>query len=148
VNNIPPKNFRRPYPLPFKNGLEDSLDLSTVGLGTYLGAPNDEDDFDTYITAKHLLMSKTVNVIDTAINYRCMKAERILGQVLNTVINQEKTINRDEVFISTKAGYMPDDGDNGIPASVLIEELFEKELITTEDIAGGIHCMHPSFLEH
>jgi len=29
------------------------------------------------------------------------------------------------VFISTKAGYVADDGDNGIPASVLIEELIE-----------------------
>jgi hypothetical protein len=87
-NNIPPKNFRRPYPLPFKNGKEDSFDLSTVGLGTYLGAPNDEDDFDTYIAAKHLLLSRTVNFIDTAVNYRCMKAERILGQVLNTLVNQ------------------------------------------------------------
>jgi len=50
-NHIPAKNFRRPYPLPMKNnGTEESLyhslDLSTVGLGTYLGAPNDEDDFD------------------------------------------------------------------------------------------------------
>jgi len=77
-----------------------------------------------------------------------MKAERIIGQVLNTLINQLGAIKRDEVFISTKAGYMPDDGDNGIPASVLIEELIEKELITQEDVAGGIHCMHPNFLEH
>jgi len=46
VNNIPAKNFRRPYPLPFLGGREDSFDLSTVGLGTYLGAPNDVDDFD------------------------------------------------------------------------------------------------------
>lgn len=52
------------------------------------------------------------------------------------------------MFISTKAGYVADDGDNGIPASVLIEELIEKELITEKDVAGGIHCMHPNFLEH
>jgi len=29
--------------------------LSTVGLGTYVGKPDDEDDFDTYVAAKYLI---------------------------------------------------------------------------------------------
>ena len=40
-----------------------------------------EDDFDQYNAAKYLLNSSTVNVLDTAPNFRCMKAERTLGQV-------------------------------------------------------------------
>ena len=45
--------------------------MSTVGLGTYLGAPTDEHDFDVYNAAKTLILSGGVNVFDTAINYRC-----------------------------------------------------------------------------
>jgi len=40
-------------------------------MGTYLGKPDDEDDFDNYVAAKHLLRSGAVNIVDTAINYRC-----------------------------------------------------------------------------
>jgi len=117
--------------------------LSTVGLGTYLGAPTDEDDFDLYIATKHLLNSGAVNVIDTAANYRCQKSERTIGQALKYA-----NVERDEIFVSTKAGYIPDDADNGIPATTLIQDLKDQNLITDDDIAGGIHCMHPNFLDH
>jgi aryl-alcohol dehydrogenase-like predicted oxidoreductase len=42
-----------------------------VGLGSYLGAPDDNTDFDLYNAMKILVLSGGVNVIDTAINYRC-----------------------------------------------------------------------------
>jgi hypothetical protein len=31
---------------------------------------------------------------------------------------------------------------------MLIEELIEENLITKEDIAAEIHCMHPEYLNH
>ena len=31
---------------------------------------------------------------------------------------------------------------------MLVEELVEDGKITKEDVAAGIHCMHPAFLEH
>lgn len=57
-------------------------------------------------------------------------------------------INRDELFVATKHGYVPDDADNGVPANALIEQLVDEGQITQEDVAGGIHCIHPRFLEH
>ena len=51
--------------------MADNFELSTVGLGSYLGKPDDEDDFDLYVAARSLLQSSTVNVFDSAINYRC-----------------------------------------------------------------------------
>lgn len=60
---IPAKNFRKTYPL---DSEERQLDLSTVGYGTFIGKPDDEDDFDTYVAAKHLIRSGAVNLIDTA----------------------------------------------------------------------------------
>jgi hypothetical protein len=65
--DIPKRNFRKPI---LEEGTE-FMQLSTVGLGTYLGLPDDPTDFDVYNAAKLLIQSNGVNVLDTAINYRC-----------------------------------------------------------------------------
>ena len=95
---VPLRHFRKPFHIPFE--------LSTVGLGTYIGAPDDQTDFDVYNAVKLMVMSGGVNVIDTAINYRCQKAERTLGAALKT-LNRKYGVQRDELFISTKNGYIP-----------------------------------------
>ena len=46
-------------------------------------------------------------------------------------------ISRDELFISSKNGYVPDDSDLGISAAILIEDLKEQGLITDADVAAG-----------
>jgi len=142
-HDIPKANFRKPI-------LEDPdkiLHLSTVGLGTYLGLPEDAHDFDVYNAAKELLLSGGLNVLDSAINYRCQKAERAIGAALWTAINKYG-VNRDEIFICSKNGYIPDDADHGKSKDMLIAELIEDGIITKEDVAAEIHCMHPKFLEH
>jgi hypothetical protein len=60
---VPLRNFRKPFHIP--------LELSTIGMGTYIGIPDDSTDFDVYNAMKLLVLSGGVNVIDTAINYRC-----------------------------------------------------------------------------
>lgn len=118
-----------------------------MGLGTYIGAPTDEDDFDVYNAAKHLVLSGGVNVLDTAINYRCQKAERAIGAAVNTLVNNHN-VGRNELFISTKNGYIPDDADHGVNAAMLSAQLIEEGFIEESDVVGGIHCMHPLFLQH
>ena len=83
---IPNRNFRKPILEEFN--YNSPLNLSTVGLGTYLGLPDDITDFDVYNAVKLLVLSGGVNVIDTAINYRCQKAERSIGAALNTLFNK------------------------------------------------------------
>ena len=95
-----------------------------------MGLPNDEDDFDLYIALKYLLKSSTMNVIDTAINYRCQKAERTIGAVLRTLLTEnasdgEEALSRDEIFVSSKNGYVPEDSDAGISSTILLEDLKE-----------------------
>lgn len=118
-----------------------------MGLGTYLGLPDDATDFDVYNAAKALILSGGVNVLDTAINYRCQRAERALGAALRTLIHKHG-ISRDEIFVCSKNGYIPHDADSGKSASILVAELVEEGLITKEDVAAEIHCMHPKFLEN
>mmetsp|Transcript_28248 Transcript_28248/g.21115 ORF Transcript_28248/g.21115 Transcript_28248/m.21115 type:complete len:83 (-) Transcript_28248:963-1211(-) len=62
-HQIPKLHFRKPMHIP--------LELSSVGLGTYLGAPEDSVDSDVFRAAKILIERGGINVIDTAINYRC-----------------------------------------------------------------------------
>ena len=50
--------------------------------------------------------------------------------------------------MTTKNGYVPDDADNGVSVAVMVEQLVDDGLVTREDVAGGIHCMHPNFLDH
>ena len=115
--------------------------------------PNDENDFDLYIALKYLLKSGSINVIDTAINYRCQKAERTIGAVLRTLLTENAsgdkgTLKRDEIFVSTKNGYVPDDSDAGINFASLLKDLKEQGVITDQDVASGTHCMHPNYLEY
>lgn len=58
----------------------------------------------------------------------------------------EDSIKRDEIWVASKSGYVPEDADKGVPSSVLLEQLYEDSKITKEDVAGGIHCMHPNYL--
>ena len=72
----------------------------------------------------------------------------LLDEEFRGAVPESRRISRDEIFISTKSGYVPDDADFGKPHTTLIEELIEEGKITKEDVAGGIHCIHPEFLEH
>ena len=57
--------------------------------------------------------------MDTAINFRCQKAERSIGAALRTLVTK-CGIGRDELFIASKNGYVPDDSDFGKSAGMLI----------------------------
>jgi len=79
-----------------------------VGLGTYIGAPDDTTDFDVYNAVKLMVLSGGINLLDTAINYRCQKAERTIGAALKALIRSDcYGIKRDELFVCTKNGYIP-----------------------------------------
>lgn len=95
---VPSRHFRKPFHIP--------LELSSVGLGTYIGAPDDNTDFDVYNAIKLMVKSGGINIIDTAINYRCQKAERTICSAIKSLINLQG-VSRDELFICTKNGYIP-----------------------------------------
>jgi aryl-alcohol dehydrogenase-like predicted oxidoreductase len=88
---------------------EQNLTMSSVGLGTYLGKPNDATD-ESYRQAAIRAVELGVNVIDTAINYRHQRSERTVGQAIR-VLGTSGKASRDELIISTKAGYIAFDGE-------------------------------------
>jgi aryl-alcohol dehydrogenase-like predicted oxidoreductase len=125
-------------------GQADSLWLSSIGLGTYLGEP-DEETNRRYGAAIHRALQLGCNVIDTAINYRFQLSERAVGEALG-----QTGTARDEVFVSTKGGYVPYDGSfPDDPAQYIARTFIEPGIARTEDFAqGGQHCMSAPYLAH
>jgi aryl-alcohol dehydrogenase-like predicted oxidoreductase len=80
-----------------------------------------------------------VNLIDSSANYANGNAERLIGEVLRTMISANE-ITRDEMIIVTKGGYIQ--GENYERISKSDEEI---ELVK---YANGLwHSIHPDFLE-
>ncbi len=126
------------------------LKISSIGLGTYLGehdAQTDAQYRDAIIRAVQL----GCNLIDTSINYRFQRSERAIGAALATLF-QQGHLQRDEILIATKGGYVPFDGSpprNQAEFRAYLEEVFIRPgVITYADIVAGSHCMTPAYLQH
>lgn len=120
---------------------------SSIGLGTYLGDPDDRTDA-LYCEAIRTALAHGCNVLDTAINYRCQRSERTIGRTLAALI-QERQISRDEVILCTKGGYLPFDNDTPTdPKRYVVEAVINAGLASYEDIVAGCHCLAPTYLDH
>src|SRR6185369_14201394 len=84
-----------------------SLEISSIGIGTYLGKPDDATD-DRYTEAIRRAVELGSNVVDTAANYRFQRSERAIGRALEQLA--QNGFPRDEVIVCTKGGYLPFDG--------------------------------------
>jgi len=121
------------------------LSLSSIGVGTYLGREDAETDVG-YEACVELALSSGVNVFDSAINYRGQKSERAIGRALGRAI-QEGRATRDEVFVSTKGGYLPHDADDPRESRQYILETFvETGIAPRSEIVQGGHCLSPGYL--
>ena len=124
----------------FKN-----LHLSNIGIGTYLGEPDTRTDELVKNAVKQSVLSG-VNVIDTAINYRAQKAERSVGKAISELIEGGK-ISRDQIFVSSKNGYVTNDADIQEDfMQYVMRELGKPGIVKEGDITSGYHCMTTSFL--
>lgn len=120
--------------------------LSSIGVGTYLGQPDEQTDRG-YTEAVVRAVELGVNVIDTAANYRFQRSERSIAAALTEL--QTRGFARDELVICTKGGYLPFDGAPPRDVRQYVEDNFIKTGIASwADIAGGSHCMTPRYLEN
>ena len=126
------------------------LTVSSVALGTYLGDCDEETDAAYAGSVAHALASG-VNIIDTAINYRCQRSERAVGRGLKQAFARG-TLTREQVVVCTKAGYIP--LDDTPPASreeyqrYLEREYLAPGILAADEIVGGAHAIAPKFIEN
>jgi aryl-alcohol dehydrogenase-like predicted oxidoreductase len=119
--------------------------LSSIGLGTYLGGEDAATDRG-YEESVAVALSAGVNVFDSAINYRGQKSERAIGRALSAAFARSAAA-RDEVFVSTKGGYLPHDADDPRDPRRYVQETFlATGIAPRSEIAAG-NCIAPGYLE-
>lgn len=124
--------------------------VSALGLGTYLGDCDDAED-DRYTTTIVAALERGVNILDTAINYRCQRSERAIGRAVRESIARGK-VRRDEIVVCTKGGYVPLDR-NPPPTregylTFLEEEYFARNVMRPADVVSGGHCLTPGYIDN
>ncbi|RRJ30876.1 aldo/keto reductase [Halocatena pleomorpha] len=116
--------------------------VSSIGVGTYLGDPTDAAD-RAYHDAVVRAIENGVNVVDTAINYRHQRSERAVGRAI-----QNAETDRESVFVATKGGFVPFDRSRpDDPQAHIRQEYLDSGIINSEDLARGVHCIRPSFID-
>jgi len=124
--------------------VQAGLVLSSIGIGTYLGEPDEATD-KGYASAVVAAVEGGINVVDSAINYRLQRSERSVGAALRQLAT--KGFPRDEIVVCTKAGFLTPDGEMPDDANeYFAREYIEPGIFSPEDIAAGCHCMTPRYL--
>jgi aryl-alcohol dehydrogenase-like predicted oxidoreductase len=140
--------FSTTFASDFYRRTPDGLSLSSIGMGTYLGECDDHED-QRYVDVLTAGVSSGLNVLDTAINYRCQRSERAVGRALRKIF-ESKLASRDEVVVCTKGGYVPLEGSPPESRSeyeaYLEQEYFSPSVMSKNDIVAGGHCVTPRFL--
>jgi len=110
------------------------LTLSSLGIGTYLGAEDEATD-RAYQAAVRRALELGFNVVDSAINYRHQRSERCVGAVLRALA-REVRIAREDVLIATKGGFMPHPVDAYVKAGI----------VKPDEVVVDGHCIAPRYL--
>ena len=136
---------REPF---FYRPLQDTLHISSLGMGTYLGDCDEATD-QSYRVSLKAGFAAGLNIVDSAINYRCQRSERCVADAIRSAI-ADGTVRRDEIVVCTKGGYIPLDGQP--PATrreydaFLDAQYFSRGIMTPGDVVAGGHCIAPAYL--
>jgi len=121
--------------------------FSSVGLGTYLGEPDDATD-EAYQQALTRAVGLGCNLIDCAINYRFQRSERTVGMWLAEAM-RNGLVRREEIVVATKGGFVPFDGSMPREPNKWVYQTFiaSGQAHAVEFCANYQHCIAPAFLE-
>src|SRR5258705_11695752 len=116
------------------------VSASSIGIGTYLGDPDDETD-RAYEAAIKAALRGGINLIDTAVNYRFQRSERNIGKAIGELVAAGE-LKREEVIVATKGGYVTFDGGGAPQPRAWVPEHFIKSgIVRPGDLVDGSHCM-------
>jgi aryl-alcohol dehydrogenase-like predicted oxidoreductase len=122
------------------------LSASSVGIGTYLGDEDAATDA-AYDGAIRAAILGGINLLDTAVNYRCQRSERVIGKVIGELADRGQ-VRRDEIVIATKGGFIAFDGQMPADPRAWFEENFIRPgIVKPNEVVQGMHCMTPRYLE-
>jgi len=123
------------------------LTTSSIGLGTYGGDADEQTDRLYEESVRHALTAGC-NVLDTAVAYRHQRSERVIGRSLAALIECRR-VARDEVIVSSKAGFLPFDANYaGTVWEYYKDTFFRSGLVAPSEVVAPGHCIAPAFLRH
>lgn len=127
----------------YSDFLNQHLQLSSLGIGTFPGAATDAVDEDcAAIVARAVLAG--INVIDTAAHYRYGRSMRAAGEGLCRAF--AVGITREQVYVVAKGGFLR--FADGPPADLdawFDTQVARKGLGTRDDLTG-VHCLAPGYI--
>jgi aryl-alcohol dehydrogenase-like predicted oxidoreductase len=122
------------------------LAAGSIGIGTYLGEYDDGTD-QAYEDALRLGLASGINLIDTAVNYRFQRSERVIGKVIGELV-RERGFKRGEFIVATKGGYITFDREPPENPREWFERTYLKPgIVSPDEIVEGSHCIAPRYLE-
>jgi aryl-alcohol dehydrogenase-like predicted oxidoreductase/nucleoside-diphosphate-sugar epimerase len=122
----------------------DGRTVSKVGVGTWMGGLDGQTSA-AYLETLVYAVARGLNVIDTAINYRSMLAERVVGQAVRKLT--ALGIGREALFVTSKGGFITHDaGDPRAPALYREQEYVESGLITAAENERS-HSLAPAYID-
>ncbi|MGK7875197.1 MAG: aldo/keto reductase [Xenococcaceae cyanobacterium] len=118
------------------------LVASSIGLGTYLGKPDEQTDALVEAAVVESV-GRGINLIDTAINYRYQHGERSVGKGIRRLI-ESGAISREQIIICTKGGFIPHPNRVGWFRQEYVKK--SGSVLKMGDLVAQCHCMHPAYL--
>lgn len=127
----------------FSDFLNVHLQLSSIGLGTFPGAPVDEVDAQ-YAEIVSEALTHGINVIDTGAHYRYGRSAAAVGEGVRRAM--AAGVQREQMFLVSKGGFLsfrdgrPDDLQTWFQTEVVA-----KGLGRVEDLTQA-HCISPEYI--
>jgi aryl-alcohol dehydrogenase-like predicted oxidoreductase len=122
----------------YRNFGSTTWNVSAAGFGCYRVSA----DVNDHAAAMTRAIGHGINLIDTSANYTDGASERLVGQVLESLV-QEKRLQREQVVVVSKVGYLQ--GRN-----FALSEQRKKERRPFPDLVAYApqleHCIHPEFI--
>jgi aryl-alcohol dehydrogenase-like predicted oxidoreductase len=123
--------------------LNQHLQLSSLGVGTFPGAADDATD-EAYARIVQRALAGGINVIDTAAHYRYGRSARAAGEGLRRAF--AAGLAREAVFVVSKGGFLR--FSDGVPQD--IESWFEANIarkgLARRDDLTGLNLLAPGYL--
>ena len=130
----------------FSEFLKSRIRLSSLGFGTFPGAPSIEEDENIGNLIAEAIAGG-VNVIDTSAHYRYGHALAAVGQGIAKALNSG--ISREALFIVSKGGFLTYRG--GRPENP--DQWFEQEIVqqglgNRDDLVNQVHLLSPEYIDY
>lgn len=114
------------------------LVVSQAGFGSY----RVHDSVPAHREALRLALRAGINIIDTSANYTDGGSERLIGQVIAELV-QQQDVQRDELIIVSKGGYLQGENYRVSQQRQAAGTPFPDLVMYADQLE---HCIHPDFL--